>query len=465
MEYIHFQSITVSTKPKPKFKTNNLPKAMSNRLESLNSKKPSSSSPGSGLKFKPKVVQRKSKEERAKSAPRVKEENADASRTSARGRGGSMRGKGRGGRSNYAGTHLVTQGPLSAGSVGIGNSSGSKLGLTSDLIYSSSGEVSAPDFISKLKLKQAGLKGENSESASSIDGSSSNDNDDNDLNDDDDDDNDPTKINMTKEYRFEDSEVELFPHRPYRDDGIQRPKPTSIKVKEEQSPVKLEPSVSATPEVMALHEVEAVKSEDIEDKIASIKVNKAKLESKITQTDSIVQDESEKLITDHQQIVDLLMGDGNNGEEDDTFVLFQLPSRLPEYKQEESKVKLEKDLIKVEPGEEDAGEGEEEKVPADANRSVLSTNTSTLKGEFGRLNVHQSGKITIDLGNGIILNVTKGSPADFLQELTMVELDSKAAKDPNSDEMDMVDDEGKEIAGKVMRLGTVRDKIIATPCI
>ena len=51
---------------------------MSNRLESLNPRKPVSSSSSSGsksaAKFKPKVVQRKSKEERAKVAPTIKQE-------------------------------------------------------------------------------------------------------------------------------------------------------------------------------------------------------------------------------------------------------------------------------------------------------------------------------------------------------------------------------------------------------
>lgn len=126
---------------------------MSNRLESLNSKKPSSSPvPKPGLKFKPKVVQRKSKEERAKVAPQVKQE--PQRNASTRGRGGSARGRGRGGRNNYAGTHIVTSGPLSAGSVSIGNLSGTKLGLTADLIYNSNGEgLSTPDFINNLKMK------------------------------------------------------------------------------------------------------------------------------------------------------------------------------------------------------------------------------------------------------------------------------------------------------------------------
>ena len=50
---------------------------MSNRLESLNPRKPVSSSSSSesksAAKFKPKVVQRKSKEERAKVAPTIKQ--------------------------------------------------------------------------------------------------------------------------------------------------------------------------------------------------------------------------------------------------------------------------------------------------------------------------------------------------------------------------------------------------------
>ncbi|KAI5965717.1 uncharacterized protein KGF55_001080 [Candida pseudojiufengensis] len=388
---------------------------MSNRLESLNSKKPNTTNKP-GLKFKPKVVQRKSKEERAKVAPQVKQEQPKALPT--RGRGGARGGRGgRGGRNNYAGTHLVTSGPLSAGSVAIGNPSGSKLGLTSDLIYNSSGEnVSTNEFINSLKVKDRKTK-------SLTPGASESDDED-----------DPTKINMTEHYRYEDDVTSLFPYRPFRDDGIQR----ETEDVNEEKPIKIEQIESNTPTPAALS-ITRENTEAIEDKIELIKENKAKLESKITQSDSIITDEASKLITDHEQIVNLLTGNLKNltteENDDEKYVLFQLPEHLPDYKRKSSKVKLENDV-------------------------EMSKDEETLKGQIGTVNIHQSGKITIDLGNGIRLNVTKGSSTDFLQELAVLDLN----QDSNENEdIQMIDDSGREMLGKLVRLGTVSDKIIATP--
>lgn len=405
---------------------------MSNRLESLNSKKPSSSPvPKPGLKFKPKVVQRKSKEERAKVAPQVKQE--PQRNASTRGRGGSARGRGRGGRSNYAGTHIVTSGPLSAGSVSIGNLSGTKLGLTADLIYNSNGEgLSTPDFINNLKMK-------GSRSATPGGDSDSED--------------DPTKINMTEEYRFEDDATELFPFRPFRDDGIKR---EDIVKEEPLYPVKSEliDSLESTPAVISLTDSReaTVKSEAIEDKIELIKENKAKLESKITQSDLIATDEASKLIADHEQVLDILAGSFKNlsarEKDDDQYVLFQLPQHLPTYTREKS-------MVKPEPG---TSEQNQETVA----RSLLGTSISTLRGEIGKINIHQSGKITIDLGKGVKLNVTKGAPTDFLQELSVLDV-SKGQ--PGDEDVEMVDNEGRDIFGKLIRLGAVTEKVIATPCI
>ncbi|KAI5957417.1 RPC53 [Candida margitis] len=404
---------------------------MSNRLESLNSKKPTNSpTPKPGLKFKPKVVQRKSKEERAKVAPQVKQEPQRNVSTRG-GRGGSARGRGRGGRNNYAGTHLVTSGPLSAGSVSIGNSSGSKLGLTADLVYNSNGESqTTPDFISNLKMKG---------SRASTPGGDS------------DGEDDPTKINMTEEYRFEDDATELFPFRPFRDDGIRRED-----VVNEEHPIEVKTetidSIENTPAVVSLTESReaTVKSEAIDDKIESIKESKAKLESKITQSDSIATDEASKLITDHEQVLDILAGSfkglSTREKDDDQYIIFQLPQHLPKYTREQSKVKQE-------PGTDDQ---DEEGV----TRSSLGTNTSTLRGEIGKINIHQSGKISIDLGNGIRLNVTKGVSTDFLQELTLLDVNQSGEED-----LEMVDEEGRGILGKLVRLGAVSEKIIATPCI
>ncbi|CAI5759464.1 unnamed protein product [Candida verbasci] len=420
---------------------------MSNRLESLNSsKKPSASpTPKTTLKFKPKVVQRKSKEERDKAAPQVKVEHDLPKPSSSRGRGGARGGRGRGGRNNYAGTHLVTSGPLSAGSVSIGNPNGSKFGFTKDTLHNSNEDASTQnEFISNLKLKDKPKK-------EVIDK----------YEDEDDEEEDKMKINMTKPYKFDDSETVLFPMRPYRDDGIRRET-------YQQPGVPLDDrldSKESTPNIISLTQSReaTIRSEQIEDKLNQIKENKAKLESKISQNDPIIVDEANKLISDHQEILDLLTGkfqELNTNEDDDKYVFFQLPRLLPEYQNP------------VKPEDEEMVEDK----PTDTEEvkySTLSNNKSKIRGEIGKINIHQSGKISIDLGNGNKLNVTKGAPSDFLQELVLIDLVPKSTikkqKDEegeeNDEDVEMLNEHGKKVAGKVLRLGTVNEKIVTTPYI
>lgn len=497
---------------------------MSNRLESLNSKKPTSGSsssttasgPGAKPKFKPKVVVRKSKEERAKVAPSLKVEQSTRKPTSNRGaRGGARggRGGGRGGR-NYAGTHILSNGFLSAGAVSIGNSNGSKLGLTSDLIYG--GDNGGSEFISSLKLKVEHNRNDSDDDNDDNDETSGNSSEGNDGR---------QKINMTKEYRFHEEDVVLFPVRPFRDDGIQRKEPIynqlhyqtgNNEIKPESS---VEPSATPMPISLTQSRESTIKTENINEKLEMIKESKSKLESKIVQGDPFAIEESNRLITDYQQILDIVTGkldellsvpttikhkvkkeksdddikpDDDNGEEEDNedddddefveqeeiiepdenYVLFQLPKHLPDYKRAPSLVKLEKGIKAV----------DEPFKPEEI--SQLGTHTSALRGKIGKINIHQSGKITIDLGdNNIRLNVTKGSSTDFLQELAMIEMmesknkvkekeqdkneggDDDIQVDDADEEIQMVDDEGRSIKGKLIRLGTVNEKIIATPSI
>ncbi|EMG45877.1 DNA-directed RNA polymerase III subunit, putative [Candida maltosa Xu316] len=383
---------------------------------------------------------------------------------------------------------MISSGLLSSGAVSIGNSGGSKLGLTRDMIYNSSGEVSTPDFLSNLKLKR--------ESRSGTPG----------ADDDDDEDDNINSINMTKEYRYLKKDTVYFPVRPFRDDGIQREEPKPIVKVEGQDPnIKQEPGTvenSATPMIVSLpsSRESTIKSEAIEEKLEMIKESKSKLESKIVQADPIAIEESNKLISDYQQLLDVLNGkfqdlaalddeeeeeeeetqvkqeNGEEGEDDgtgdieilngakevlepkekeveDKYALFQLPKYLPVYTPAPTKVKLEKGLKPV-----DVDYTPEE-------MSKLATHNSRLRGQVGKINIHQSGKITIDLGNGIRLNVTKGAPTDFLQELALVEMAPPKEENGEDEDIQMVDTDGRSIKGKVVRLGTVNEKIVATPCI
>ena len=163
------------------------------------------------------------------------------------------------------------------------------------MIYNSNGDLSSsstPDFIANFKSKQKG----------STPGGQS---------DEEDEDDDPTKINMTQKYRFNEEDTVLFPVRPFRDDGITRAEneiaTPDVEIKQEPN----DSTAESTPMPISLTQSRetTVKSELIEEKIEQIKETKSKLEKKIAQGgDSFVSEETDKVISDHQQILDILTG-------------------------------------------------------------------------------------------------------------------------------------------------------------
>lgn len=397
---------------------------MSNRLESLNSKKPSGGNKPS-MKFKPKVVARKSKEERAKDAPsqiKLEEQVIKPPRGAQ-----SSRGRGRGGRANYAGTHMVVSGPLAAGSVSIGNNaSGSKLGLTQDRTFNSL--TPTPEFLKNLKLKEPTTHVKEATPKNESDSED-----------------DATKINMNEEYRFVEEDTVLFPVRPVRQIVAE---PESVKESKEASPTEEEPQ-------MTERQI-SVKSEPIEDKIEQIKNYKHDLETKISQpNDDFDQEESNKLIIDHQQILDVLSEKfellNTNEQHEDKYVILQLPKLLPKYRAQGT--------IKNQSREE-----YEEKVEVKNEPEVEISEQSSMdgsRGQIGFLNIHQSGKITINLGNDNNLNVSQGNSTSFLQEVVVIDYDNVNQQD--QEDVEMVNENGLKTKGSIHRLGVADKKIIATP--
>lgn len=398
---------------------------MSNRLESLNSKKPSSS-PKPSLRFKPKVVARKSKEERAKEAPsQIKQENGDhkpPGRDHTSGRGGHSK---RGGRGNYSGTHLVSAGPLASGSVSIGNANGSKLGLTRDRAYNSVSPT--PEFLQSLKLKDLKLKSKSPTPSR----------------DDESDEEDPTKIDMNKEYRFADEETILFPVRPERDEYLADDLIHPVQSKETSTEPESNEDFEAEPS--------PVKDEPIETKLEQIKEHKAQLETKITETvDVLNQEESTKIISDYQAILNLVTEkfNGLNTEPNDettknnSYTLFHLPNVLPEYNNQDTTA-------------------EQLNTKDDCKTTIFASEVPSLRGQIGHLNIHKSGKISINLGNNNNLAVSQGSAAHFLQEVIMLEMNDT----DNKEDVEMMNQDGEKIKGKLYRFGQAESKIIGTPAI
>lgn len=366
---------------------------MSNRLESLNSQKPGAKP---ALKFKPKVVARKSKEDREKNAPVVKSEDKSYL-LAGRGRG-SLRGRGRGRGGSYVGTHVVSSGPLASGSVGMGGTASTKTGNTSDRIFNASG-TSSPDPLANLKAKSRAQKSPTPNGEES------------------DDEPDRTKINMSKEYQFEDSETVLFPVRPAKDT-------TSLDLFGASAPALVASSRAGT--------LDDVKSETPEIKAEEM------LESTDLPTDPVERDEYNRLLSDQQTILDLLttkMGGLKTDEEsqEDKYMLFHIPQVVPK---------------------------EQKELEA---RSQYASDIPTVEGQVGQLNFHRSGKITINIGENTKLNVLQGVPSSFLQELFVV--DSHAAGTQEGDDSEMLDEDGDKILGNIFRLGEITGKIVATPAL
>lgn len=372
---------------------------MSYRLESLNSKKTGAKP---ALKFKPKAVARKSKEDRDKNAALLKTEEKPRIPAPTRGRGGS-RGRGGRGRGGSYGTQVIAAGPLASGSVGMGGTTSSKTGLTNDKIFGGESSLSA-STITGLKLKSRA-----SRSLTPFEEES-------------DEDDDPSKINMSKEYAFEDSETTLFPVRPHKDS---EPLVTSTTA-----------SVTVLANSSRAVTVDSVKSEGSDEVApASIELN-----------DPVARAEHDKIIDDQNAIVDLLtsnLADLKTGDnerpavDDDKYLLFHIPQVMPKDHPEQA-----------------------------AASNFASTKNQNLEGEIGNLNFHKSGRITMTLGEGSVFDVTRGVSPSFLQEVFV--LDSFEARrnpeDEAEEEMaDILDVEGRKIGGDIYRLGEVAGKIIATP--
>lgn len=198
------------------------------RLDSLSKKStPTPNKPS--LKFKPKVVARRTKQERDLDAP-VSVKESDRSRP-ARGRGSH---RARGGRPDrFAGTHVVTAGPLADGFVTMNSAQSSTRSLDS--------RSATPDFINKLRSKNESSK------ASSVGASG-------DSSDDDFVVNDTAKINMSKAYLLDREETSLFPVRAARVDQVDE-KVKYHEVKEENSrdsSVKPEPLEGSVPPLSSI---------------------------------------------------------------------------------------------------------------------------------------------------------------------------------------------------------------------
>lgn len=378
---------------------------MSNRLESLKTKKPESVSKPS-LKFKPKVVSRKSKEER-ENAGQVKQEadnktlkgnkSTSTSRTNINKQGNKSRQK------NYADTHIVSSGLFGPES----NSFDSKNLIKKEISHGSfrGGQRQSTE------VKREQLEGDLFDIQGrgvSEDGL--------------------IEIDMSKNYHLDSVDSRFLPVRAERREEIGSDGQYSNFSKEgtkdwSSKEASKEPSVGPSRE------------KTIEEKLQEIKEHKSALETKITETVDVTdKEESDKLAHDQQVIPELLnkhLSDLNlENKERQQFFLFQLPA-LPHYEANNMKIDSE----------------------SETSRTNFASKSRNLYGQIGSLNIHKSGKLSVHLGNDIFLDICQGSPVNFLQSISLLEVDPDRKK------------ETTQVHNNIFNMGQADEKIIARPSI
>ncbi|KAH3680935.1 hypothetical protein WICMUC_000078 [Wickerhamomyces mucosus] len=385
----------------------------SNRLDSLSRRGPPAAKPG--MKFKPKVVARRTKEERDADAPINEVETKKQPSI----RGGSIRGRGslrggRGGNRNLIGTHVVQAGPLASGNI---------LSDTNDSHTRSSTRGSTPDYLSKLMNKSESGTRESSLGLES------------------DDETDLTRIDMSKDYKFSNEDVQLFPVRAPRldnnnDDNYNNNNEETIKVEsrsispETDGIIKEDTPVKEEPVEKSLTTLLDEKANDLQNKL-----NDLQLQQDQDQDHFGTIEDSFRLEKDHKSILKTLI-DINN--QNDKFMFIQLPKVLPEFEipefqkireeqenneekqngeSNEEEIKKEKD-IPIEIKEED-GKTKIDKIDDDL-KIDKELKSNGLQGNIGNLRIHKSGKLTMQIGN-VIMDVGRGSRTDFLQQIVLVD--------------------------------------------
>ncbi|AGO11839.1 AaceriADR070Wp [[Ashbya] aceris (nom. inval.)] len=386
---------------------------MSNRLNSLggNNSKP-------GLKFKPKVVARKSKEERDAATARINaEEKPSFERKKYTKKPPQQRRLPR----YLENTKVITSGPLAAGN------------------FSNGGDSGRPFFKvegSQSKLLQQGLLAAGNDPGE--DGSDQEDYQDS-----------KNRINMGKETKPED----LFREEEESDVEMDADAATSRRVAE-LFPVRavrvcheeLESSANVAAEVLSDTATPEATPQAFGDATLDtmLRVHQEEMRAKLDelhvsgQESAELMAEREKISQDHKHIKEKL---DRLDRQPGKFLFFQLPSELPEFRLLNSKQSEPAPEQQAEPAPktEDTENSEADHVPA-TNSSAEQPPLDQLSGNIGSLRVHKSGMLSIRLGD-CIMDVARGAEFTFLQDVIAL------------------DNEGQEIE----LLGQVDGRVVVTP--
>lgn len=244
---------------------------------------------------------------------------------------------------------MVSSGPLAAGSVSMGGANvSSKTGLTSDRVYTTNlGERDNNPLMDLIQNRKATMPVK--EGVDSDDGED-----------------DPTKINMSKEYIFDEVETALFPVRPQKDDLG------------DQEVVQISATPLIAPSRAQSVEVKSEAGEEVAKSYDSSGIDPAERE------------ELQKRANDQYAIQELMLSFQSLNTADDSFFLLHMPQILAA-------------LGKV---------GDQ----------------SELNGRVGELNFHKSGKITMAIGNSVF-EVSRGASANLLQEVAVTTIKKQDSSD------------------------------------
>ncbi|ANZ74850.1 BA75_00610T0 [Komagataella pastoris] len=337
-----------------------------NRLDSISRRTtPVSNEPNaskkSGLKFKPKLVARRTKEERDKSAPVVVESQDPMRRKT---RGTVTRGRGRG-RGASAGTHMVVAGPLSHGVQG--HVGGDPLSRTKSTTVSSSA-ASTSEAFKKLHGKSG------SDEEFEVD--------------------DMTVIDVNTKFELNE-DTDLFPVRASR---VEHQENGEADVKTETDPNSHPEStttsrdVSLKPEPLSDDETGTIAAAPLEIK------EQSPTAEPVTSLDPLQEKEEKSKLTKDYEHIKQLVEQMNVSKDDDGDVsmepqsspkslFFQLPNTLPTFEGASSEI-------------------------------------HNLNGIIGSLRVHKSGRTTVKIGN-IIMDVAEGGRSPVFQELIAINHEKK----------------------------------------
>lgn len=409
------------------------------RLPSL---KDSSSTGGPAkpsLKFKPKAVARKSKEEREAAASKVKLE--EGPKRDKKNFNNNKRVNGNGGQQRRMpkylnNTHVISSGPLAAGnfvsekgdlrrgfikSEGGGSSLVQKgLETIDNGAESSDNEVEADgngEVASKSRKKKFNM-GREFDTHNLIEVEEEEDN------------GKGSDVDMDDEAWGTKRIEQLFPVRPIR---VRHEDVDTVK-KEIQEALSEKPTREPTPGVKiesSNNELQSYLEErekQVNEKLGDLELQK-EFQS-VDEKESAA--ELELLKADHEHILRKLKKMNSKPER---FMVFQLPTRLPTF--ERPAVKTEEDEVEAQAS--DATKKKKANKKKSTNNVIPS---DELAGNIGAIRVHKSGKLSVKIGN-VVMDIGKGAETTFLQDVVALSM----AEDSSSAEL----------------LGRVDGKIVVTP--